>query len=314
MSYVHRISETSRASNASTTIRSASAKPGFTIVETSLAMSFVAVLLITVSMIIIQMTSIYQKTLTVKAVNAAGRELVDDFSHYISASTLINTNMLCGGLDEGYRDACRSDGAYKFIYQQYESANFQIAGKNAEKTVPTSGVFCTGRYTYLWNSGYVLNASNRGAETYRASVSYTLPNVDETITKNDFRLLRVKTSGNDICAANVNGKTYSTDTVDPANISYNLGDLAEEPEELLSTSEADLAVYDLRVFRPGRHNLTGHAFYSGTFILATLQGDVDITASGDFCTAPLDTNISEFTYCAINKFNFASQATGESDV
>ena len=65
---------------------------------------------------------------------------------------------------------------------------------------------------------------------------------------------------------------------------------------------------------------------SGTFILATLRGDIDIMRSGDYCslgtqfedkngnmvgdTSSLNNLGSEFNYCAINKFNFAARTAG----
>ena len=60
---------------------------------------------------------------------------------------------------------------------------------------------------------------------------------------------------------------------------------------------------------------------SGTFILGTERGNINIERSGDYCdvnhldqdqettTALLDLG-SEFTYCSINKFNFAARTAG----
>ena len=39
---------------------------------------------------------------------------------------------------------------------------------------------------------------------------------------------------------------------------------------------------------------------------------MNVAATGNFCAAPSDTSgLSDLDYCAINKFNFAVQATGE---
>lgn len=283
-------------------------KKAFTMVETSLALSFIGVLLITVSYIIIQMSSIYQKTLSIKSVNASGRELIDDFDHYIAASNLANTNVLCSNLTDEATVKCKDDGAYKSIYQQYYSdGSNNFTRDSVSDSVPTFGMFCTGRYSYIWNSGYVLNGKDKTIKDYRIEVSYTKD--DAEIKNKDFRLLRIKDPLNSLCG-NFNGSTYELNA-DTYALSL---DLETEPEELLDRSDTELAIYDLHVFRPGRHNLTGHAFYSGTFILASLQGDVDILADSNYCQAPPEGYISEFTYCAINKFNFAAQAIGESDV
>ncbi len=284
-------------------------KQGFTMVELSFAIVFISGLLLLLTFIILQMTSVYQKTMSVKAINDTGRELIDQFSRSISASTLVGTNSRCASVDEGYRDACVTDGAFRFIYHQYESNAFKVAGKELDKPVPTSGTFCTGLYSYIWNTGYTLNKDNAGADVYRATIRYTTD--DNTIERNNFKLIRVYDPIGAICRNNVNGATYSFRT-EANNLVYELP-AGEEPTELLDSAEADIALYDLRIFHPARHVYSGQAYYSGTFILATLQGQVDIFANGDFCKAPPSNDLGEFTYCAINKFNFASQATGESD-
>lgn len=284
-------------------------KQGFTMVELSFAIVFISGLLLLLTFIILQVTSIYQKTMSVKAINDTGRELIDQFSRSISASTLVGTSSRCASVDEGYRDACVEDGAFRFIYHQYESDNFKVSGKELDKPVPTSGTFCTGLYSYIWNSGYVLNKDNAGADIYRATIRYVVD--DNDIERNNFRLIRVYDPIGAICRSNVNGATYSFRT-EANNLVYELP-AGEEPTELLDSAEADIALYDLRIFHPARHAYSGQAYYSGTFVLATLQGQVDIFANGDFCKAPPSNDLGEFTYCAINKFNFASQATGESD-
>ncbi|MBQ3309087.1 hypothetical protein IJG78_00225 [Candidatus Saccharibacteria bacterium] len=282
---------------------------GFTIIELSLSIAFISTLLLLLSFLIIQMTSIYQKTLSVKAVNATGRELIDQFSRNLSAATLISTSTKCSLIADGYKDACTRDNAFKLIYHQYESENFEVSGQDLVDPVPTSGIFCTGLYTYIWNTGYVLNSRNRGASTYRARVRYSVDG--NNVERDDFRLLRVFNPLGNLCNANINGSAYTYRT-DPANITYDLP-AGEEPEELISTAEAELALYDLRIFHPARHIYSGQAYYSGTFILGTLQGQIDIQANGDYCKAPPADSLGEFAYCAINKFNFASQATGVTD-
>ena len=285
-------------------------KSAFTIVETTLAMSFIGVLLVVVAYIIIQMSSIYQKTLSVKSVNTGGREVVDDLTRHIAASSLVSTTVLCGdNLTEEARNQCEDDGAFKYIYQQYYSDGTNIYNRAANATsVPTFGVFCTGRYTYIWNSGYVLNGKDKTIKDYRATIKYSDGGTE--ITSNDFRLIRIKDPLNDLCSNNFNGKTYTLNS-DTFQQTY---ELSSRPDELLRDSDTELAIYDFRVFKPAQHKLTQHAYYAGTFILASLQGEIDIMAKNDYCKAPPEGYISEFTYCAINKFNFAAQAIGELDV
>jgi hypothetical protein len=81
--------------------------------------------------------------------------------------------------------------------------------------------------------------------------------------------------------------------------------------DLLDSSENDIALYDFTIFAPSVHYLTTAGFYSGTFILATLRGGIDINTTGDFCSDPPDNLNTDFAYCAINKFNFSMRAAGE---
>lgn len=265
-------------------------KSGFTIIETTLSMAFISVLLLMTTFLIIQMSSIYQKTLAIKAVNATAQELMDDMTRHIRASTIVSTTAKCSMINDASRPACEKDSAFKYIYRQYEH-NF---GDGV--SVPTNGIFCTGLYTYIWNTGYAFKKDT--ANKYRAVIN----------GKSDYRLVRAFDPGGELCMSNVNGNAYeyNSSIISP---SYSV----TSPEELISSSESDLAIYDLRFFHPARHAYSGQAFYAGTFILATLQGGVDIMSSGEYCKAPKDAYFDEFTYCALNKYNFAAQATGETD-
>ena len=70
-----------------------------------------------------------------------------------------------------------------------------------------------------------------------------------------------------------------------------------------------LALYDLTITPPASDSSDRTAFYTGSFILGTLQGGINVKATGNFCKTPEDYD-ENFDYCAINKFNFAAQATG----
>ena len=64
---------------------------------------------------------------------------------------------------------------------------------------------------------------------------------------------------------------------------------------------------------------TKQIFFSGTFILATIRGGVNIQSNGDFCTGDKEVdgdefNLNNFDYCAVNKFNFSARATGEASI
>ena len=87
---------------------------------------------------------------------------------------------------------------------------------------------------------------------------------------------------------------------------------------LLTASDVDLQLYELTIFPIAQDSVTLRTFMTGTFILGTERGNINIERSGDYCdvqnytqeNGELLTIGSEFTYCGINKFNFAARTAG----
>lgn len=86
---------------------------GFTLVELMIAMAFVSMLLLAIAFVVIRISGIYNKGVTIKAVNQAGRIIVDDMKRTIGES------------DPG-------------------SINDTLIGQ---------GRLCTGTFSYIWNNG-----------------------------------------------------------------------------------------------------------------------------------------------------------------
>lgn len=115
-------------------------KQGFTLIELLLAMSFVAVLLLAIAMLVIRAGAIYSKGMALKDINQSSRLIAGDLQR-----TLVSENV----------------GAIS-------SANYV--------TVPTvgtsvSGRFCAGTYSYVWNTinatvgdGYAMAVSPGSSE------------------------------------------------------------------------------------------------------------------------------------------------------
>lgn len=287
---------------------------GFTLVELALALVFVSVLLITVAWLTIHITTVYEKGLAMKAVNSVGKELVDDFSRAVSVSPAMTTNSLCSQKynkdtrTEQY-NRCVNDSARKFSYQQRYNRVIEKKTGN-EMVVPTNGVFCTGRYSYIWNSAYVLNMGDGSQYDYSPA---TVGNYKAVFsynggTNDNFRLLKVSDFTRELCTQHVNGSEYVYDDSPVYTLS---GMTPETNEDLLDNSDNNIALYDMTIFAPTIHDLTSSAYYSGTFILATLRGGININSTGEFCSDPPDNLATDFAYCAINKFNFAMRAAGE---
>lgn len=294
-----------------------STKPGFTIAELALACAFLGMLLITIAILVTHIISIYQKGLSLKAVNTVGEDLIDDFSRSIAASPSTNLRDLCFNLSStSNQTACTNDSGYGLMSQQ-RTTNVRIVSNQTDlDNVPASGAFCTGRYSYLYNSGYILSDEiGLNGAVYTKPNGTSLNDQRATLTVgtgttakvySDFRLLRIEDTEREICTSGITSGSYTAIGKD-----YRLSSPDAEITEMLERSEDNLALYDFTAFRPAYHDTTKHAFYSATFILATIRGGVNILASGDFCTENPDDLDTDFAYCAMNKFNFAVRATGE---
>lgn len=335
-------------------------KSGFTMVELSLTLAFIGVLLITIAVITTNIVTIYQKGMTLKAVNSVGRGLIDEFISSINTAPSVDTTSMCRSLlsqnNEDSVKECVKNHAHKFIYQSVTNDEGQ----------QLNGIFCTGYYSYFWNTYYGVDEGktigikfhlNGDTSDRQLPVSNVDPNKVVPV-----RLARIKDPNYRLCSANVSTSNYNEDAyiwadenVDDAGgspqpdtdgssngVRYiditsvrdktnsNQTDppayFIDEPTQgMLDSFDLDLTLYELTVFPISQDSVTLRTYMAGTFILATLRGNVDITRTGDYCqpgiynsstgqiegdTSSLGNLGSEFNYCAINKFNFAARTAG----
>lgn len=289
-------------------------KKGFTLVELSLALVFIAILLLVIAWLTIHITTTYEKGLTMKAVNATSKELIDDFTRTIATSPARSVKSLCISVypntsSQPYKE-CIKYNADKFSYQQ-RYGTVEINGEKQQ--VPINGAFCTGRYTYIWNTAYALNTKdyppvNPGTD-YRATFYY------KGGSKTDFRLLKISDFKREVCTNKLESNVYRYNGFYDYRVETELSNLTTF-EDLLDRStdgtNTHLALYDLKFFPPTIHEITSSGFYSGTFILASLRGGININATGEYCSEPSEDLATDFAYCSINKYNFSMRAAGES--
>jgi len=311
-------------------LQKSSTKSGFTMVELSLTMAFVAVLLITIAVVTSNIMTIYQKGLTIKAVNSVGRGLTDEFITGVNSAPAVDTVSLCNNHAGNGKAACEDDNARKFVFQEYRENDKQYYG-----------IFCTGNYSYLWNTYY-------GEEAGKTiTVKYLYPNEHSTQEARDIsnssnnpRLIRLKDSTYRLCSAALDNNYNSllasgaVSVVDITTLrsgsggNYGKNTLSEEPEQgMLDAFDLDLELYDLSIYNIAQDPMTLRTYIPGSFILATTRGNIDITSSGNYCkpdsikdlvtgeiisgdTSSISDLGSEFNYCAINKFNFAARTAG----
>ena len=311
-----------------------SCRAGFTLVELSFSLVFIGILSVAVALIINNAVQSYRRGLTLNNINSTGMDLVDDMRAAVQNSAANAVTSLCSTLykNSGTRAECEKDGARNFVSVE-RLATVKVGGVT-RTNVPVFGAFCTGAYSYIWNSGYLFG--NYDVSVGKASFVYKNTS-GGTTTVSDFRLLKVHDETRAVCMAATFGATatkYEVQRLDnyasvstkingSAPTTFNIaasgtGDsvvtypvIDEAPVELLSGREdSNLAFYDLRAAAPAANAAGNGLFYSVSFILGTVQGGVDVMKTGNNCAPPEDYENENFNYCAINKFNFAVQATG----
>lgn len=284
---------------------------GFTLIELTFAVAFISVLLLTITLIVNEIIGLYRKGYSLKTVNQVGRSLIEEFSDGLTQASSLNVSSLCRSIPGS---SCQSDNGFKLIYQQINSSTAidtkDVSGGDTGSTtaVPVGGILCTGKYSYIWNTGYVLSNDYgiTGQRLYITTSDGTLSN---------FRLLKVEDVSRSACRTpitasnNYNNPRYTT-TYNGATVNgLSLSDFSNNDfEELLQNSDSSVVLYNFAIAPPAEssdHNF----FYSASFVLGTLGSGVNIMTNSNFCQTS-DYNNLDFSYCAVNKFNFSTHSSG----
>ncbi len=271
-------------------------REGFTLLELTISMLFIGLLSISVVIVINNAITAYQRGVVLTRIDSTGNYIVDDIRNSIqnsSSQTELGENISI-----------------------IKTGDIIINGVT-EKDVPLYGLFCTGDYTYVWNSGYFFSDDIAFADpeqiTRYAKIKYNENYINEG---EPFKLIKVKDDSRSICqSALVNNEgTVEVDT-DPLNNIFTLAtsegtnsDSAIGASDILPTDgNNDLAIYDLAVAIPAVNANENLSLYSVSFILGTTTGGVDVTANNNFCSTPVGgTNYTNS--CAINVFSFVAQS------
>ncbi len=297
-----------------------SSRHGFTMVELSISIVFVGILSISLAVVINSMVVAYRKGNMMAHVNTTGINLVDDFRAATQRSSASSLMVVCSNLYTGdtvERDKCLNDSAYNYVSLTHFSKVSMDGGREFE--APIYGVYCTGTYSYIWNSGYYELSGAKFAEK-TASKWATLVTSDGEIRYREgssnapFRMLRVQDPNRSVCTAAYNNDGEYSSAAEMNNvINISSQTLDERPEQLLTTRGAgDLAIYDLTIAKPAVNYDNNSVFYQGTFILGTVDGGVNILSRNNACATPSGYDFA-YNYCAINKFSFAVRASGGSN-
>ena len=314
-------------------------RQGFTLIELSFSVAFIALLSIVISTVTLSLIASYERSMTVSQINTTGMDLVNDFRSSLSGTTAKSVSSLCSTIykDESSRSRCVNDIASNFTAITFSgyvtignrTENAKQVGNTMPEPTPIYGAVCTGTYSYLWNSGYIIEPS---LYTVRRNVNsasnivpkltfayYYLENNDSNNGTRSYqeadniRLLKVRDPSRSVCVA-INENSYTTSAATELHNSRidltkgNFGYITEQPVELLT---GDLAIYDLNLYSSSQNDRTSNIFYTGNFILATIRGGINVRAHENYCSVPTEYSIQDYNYCAINKFDFATQAIGE---
>lgn len=288
-------------------------KKGFTIIELSLSIAFISILSITVVLIITDTVSSYRRGLTLNQINTAGMDIVDDIRSSIQNSSARSIAGDCGNIYENDAD-CVEDNARTFALVERDARVIVVNEDIGE--VPVYGAFCTGNYSYLWNSGYFFS-DDASVNALEKGIVLKYKNSANEVEVSDFKLLKIKDIERRVCkAVATSGEKYMSldavksgmsNEIDISNGVY----IDEEPTEILARDN-NLALYDLTTAVPAESDNNRNTFYSISFILGTVQGGINVKSAGNYCATPggYNSEVENFDYCTINKFNFAAQATG----
>jgi hypothetical protein len=238
-------------------------KFGFTIVELMLSMTFISALLLAIATMTMRMTSMYVKGNTMKDLNSASRTINDDFTHTFNSMTTTPT-------------WSTSDNAQKSGASYISNENY--------------GAFCTGEYSYLWNTAKSLNATNDNT---------TIRFNDKTSAKDkSLRLVKVKDSLKSFCSG---GASLSEVPID------------DTTTNLLPNTETGLMVYGIRFYSNDSDLYdasTSQRVVNISYILGTKDdsGNGIINSSSMTCDPTKSQSVQD--YCAINKFELTVRTIG----
>ena len=278
-------------------------KKGFTIIEITLAMTFLAILMVSIATLIMRVTNIYQKGLAMRAINATGTEIIEDITRTVGAASYL-VDIHSQDAELGGNGVMEYDNNYKLVekyYYDYTVYNENHNGKNFN--VQYFGVLCTGDYSYIWNTARALDPD------------FTAKNFI-TVNGEKVKMVRVYDREQTQCNKDKNGSVANLAKRNYLPVTINVP--ADNVVQLINNDEMDLSLYEFNVTPATQIAITRQSFISANFILATRQGGININANGDFCRGEDNEFKDEyegtmFNYCAVNKFSFSARTGGNAD-
>lgn len=250
-------------------------KYGFTIIELTLSMAFVSVLLIAITLTVIQISSIYNRGITLKEVNQAGRTLSTDLSNSISAATPFS-------IDPNVGDIYNTSTEYvkpSIVSQEW------------------GGALCIGQYSYIYNFGHAINRLDYARLNVYSGASATTKTI---------RFVKIYDPQQSYCVTDSRGKINPVDPTRATEL-LNVGLNNTVVHNFTITTALGDAVDNAVV-------TTGQQLYDISFELGTNDADALYSDSnGEIACKPpkLSVNVDP-AYCFVSKFHVVARAGNKS--
>lgn len=223
-------------------------KAGFTLIELMLSMAFISVLLLAVAMTVIQMGQTYNRGMILKEVNQVARAIADDVHRTVASSRPIDM-----------------------------SANYL--------TTNTSGRFCTGQASYIWNTELQVEQRDRDYIGFE--------NSDDPV-----RFIKIPDLGGNYCVRQSDGTLV-------------FKDIREEDRnkvvDLLRTNDYTIVLHDFEAILSSSSE--GSSTGQQLFVVLVTIGTGELSALNDTqtaCLAPGQPGAS-VNSCFVQQFTIAAR-------
>ena len=280
-------------------------RQGFTIIELMLSTVFIGSLLLVITLVVMQATSLYNTGLTIKEVNAVSRVVVRDMQQ-----TIMNSDVFA----LRYYDDTATNPVTKMASRFSE---IQPGTRSDYYTNNAGGRFCTGTYSYAWNTGRALKAYNgdRGLSEFEGSpIQFikTASGQDDPI-----KFIKIRDTQKNLCRAALVDSTGAETRPDRYLPS---GDSGAQYQNVFGAGNNNLVLYKISIDAPGDQGVLGGVigmpnvdikatapYYTISLVVGTQSGD-EIITTNETCSPPAEATVNESEYCAINKIDFVARS------
>lgn len=281
---------------------------GFTLIELMLSTVFIGSLLLVITMVIMQATSMYNRGLTIKEVNSVSRVVVRDMQQTIMNSEVFALRYYN---QEAAKPAPKMANRFDEI-QNGERSDYYVNS--------AGGRLCTGTYSYAWNSGRALKAysQDRSIVEYDNNPIQFIRNGAANGLDRPVGFVKVRDTQKQFCRA----ESKDGSGVDQKYYRYlPPADAGAPIQNVFGEGNNNLVLYRFEIDAPGSQGMPGATigipdvelkttapYYTISLVVGTQTGDEELIQTNEVCKPPADATVNEGEYCAVNKINFVARS------